>query len=75
MPGRSCPTTGTPLTLAGTTHRTTVGQMMRSVAPVIPSIVLLLGYLSDNSLQLFARLLLILQKLLYPLILLQNENK
>lgn len=48
------------------------GQTICSVASVIPSVVLLLGYLSNNSLQLFARLLLVLQKLFHPLILLQN---
>lgn len=49
------------------------GSLFSSVAPVVPrTIVLLLGYLSNNSLQLFARLLLILQKPFHPLIILQK---
>lgn len=46
---------------------------MSSVTAVIPgTIVLLLGQFSNHSLQLFARLLLLLQKLFHPLIFLQN---
>lgn len=56
-------------------HRMRMIVWMHSVAAVIPSaIILLLGQFSNNSLQLFARLLLVLQKLLHPLILLWNIN-
>lgn len=46
-----------------------------SVAAVIPStIVLLLGQFPDDSLQLFAGLLLVLEELLHPFILLQKAQ-
>lgn len=71
----SCPSTSVLTKIYSHSHRHTarVGMIvwMRSVAGVVPStVVLLLGQFPDDSLQLFARLLLLLQELLHPLILL-----
>lgn len=71
----SCPSTSVLTKIYSHSHRHTarVGMIvwMRSVAGVVPStVVLLLGQFPDDSLQLFAGLLLLLQELLHPLILL-----